>query len=156
MDKYNRCIVDQQQMYISIPLQRINYHAHPQLIQVEALEVAAISVKNSRHKPLCNDWGRDTHPSVLSKSVSIISFKINLTMDNKRKGILLQTCYCVISQTVSQASSVRGAPSTWQVPSRDYSITFQQEPRSLGIRKNKHRKMCQRGSPGTLKRKELS
>lgn len=49
-----------------------------------------------------------------------------------------------------------GAPSTCQVPARDYSITFQQEPRSFEIRKNKQHKMCQRGSPGTLKRREFS
>lgn len=44
-----------------------------------------------------------------------------------------------------------GPPSTCQVLARDYSITFQQEPRSFEIRKNKQYKMCQRGSPGTLK-----
>lgn len=74
----------------------------------------------------------------------------------QKKGILLRTCYCVISQTVSQASSFRGAPSTWQVPARDYSVTFQQEPRSFEIRKDKQHKMRQRGSPGTLERREFS
>lgn len=85
---------------------------------------------------------------------SVTHIKRNLTTensDNKKRGILLQTCYCVISQTVSQASSFRDAPPTCQVPARDYSITFQQEPRSFGIRKNKHHKMCKWGIPGSPK-----
>lgn len=44
------------------------------------------------------------------------------------------------------------APSTSQVPARDYSITFQQEPRSFETRKNKQHKRCQMGSPGTPNR----
>lgn len=77
-------------------------------------------------------------------SISVTYFKRNPTTENsnnKKRSILLQTCYCVISQSVSRAGSVRGS---CQVPARDYSITFQQEPRSFEIRKNKQHKMRQK------------
>lgn len=75
----------------------------------------------------------------------------------KRAITKKEAYYCkhvtVLFHKVSPRQALLGAaPSTCQVPATDYSITSQQEPRSFEIRKNKQHKLCQRESPGTLKR----
>jgi len=78
----------------------------------------------------------------------------NSTIENSNKK---EAYYCkhvtALFHKLSPRQALLGdAPSKCQVPARDYSITFEQEPRSFEIRKNKQHNMYQRGSPGTPKR----